>query len=390
MRYAGVRLHSAFQPIFSLVHQRAVGFEALLRGVDPKGNQTDPVALFARAASRDQVRQLDLLCHAVHLGNARPVCVQGVWLFMNIHPRSLGYATYFDELDAHVAAGGFRPPELVLEVLESDDIEARQLEYAIAELRARGYVIALDDFGAGHSNIDRIVRLAPDIVKLDRILVQRASRYRPAQRILPTLVRLLHEAGTLVLVEGMENSTEAMIALDSGADMVQGFYFHRPFDKQSDLPRSVASIHALYAALDQARTAREAVRTARLAPCVQALHALATRWAAGATLEQACAPALVLENVARCYLLDRDGWQVGPSLRTAANSGTTRFFPLEDTAGARWASRQYFREALGRIGEPAVSQPYLSITDAYMCVTISLAARARDAVVVACLDVRWD
>ncbi|MDR8045831.1 EAL domain-containing protein, partial [Burkholderia cenocepacia] len=93
------------------------------------------------------------------------------------------------------------------------------------EFRTHGFLIALDDFGAGQSNIERIWQLNPDIVKLDRIMLSHAAHRTGLTAILLGLVTLLHEAGKLVLVEGIETEHEAQIALSCEADFVQGYYF---------------------------------------------------------------------------------------------------------------------------------------------------------------------
>src|SRR3984893_4750283 len=71
-------------------------------------------------------------------------------------------------------------------------------------------------------------QLQPDIVKLDRGVIEQAARNPRVARTLPRLVSLLHETGALVLVEGVETQHEALLAMECDADFVQGFYFARP------------------------------------------------------------------------------------------------------------------------------------------------------------------
>jgi EAL domain-containing protein (putative c-di-GMP-specific phosphodiesterase class I) len=94
------------------------------------------------------------------------------------------------------------------------------LKRFISHFRQLGCLIAIDDFGAGHSNFDRIWDLQPDIVKIDRRLIQDAGHSRRVERILTGIVSLLHEAGSLVVVEGVETEDEALVAIAANADMV--------------------------------------------------------------------------------------------------------------------------------------------------------------------------
>jgi EAL domain-containing protein (putative c-di-GMP-specific phosphodiesterase class I) len=94
----------------------------------------------------------------------------------------------------------------VIEILEQSVKDALQLGEAVQFFRNQGYLIALDDFGAGHSNFDRVWNLQPDIVKLDRSMIMRAGHNMRIRRMMPVMVSLLHEVGSLVLMEGVETA----------------------------------------------------------------------------------------------------------------------------------------------------------------------------------------
>lgn len=139
------------------------------------------------------------------------------------------------------------PRRVVLEVLEQSAEDIERLALAVQQFRDQGFLIALDDFGAGHTNIERIWQLDPDIVKLDRVMLSHAGhnvhaplsertrkQRRNMEAVLWGIVSLLHEAGKLVLIEGVETEHEAQLALASGADFVQGFFFARPHPGAAD------------------------------------------------------------------------------------------------------------------------------------------------------------
>ena len=94
--------------------------------------------------------------------------------------------------------------------------------------RELGCAIAMDDFGLGRSNFERIVALRPDIVKIDRSIQTAAVGDAKSRRMLPSIIELLHESGAQVSVEGVESAREALVAMESGADQVQGHYFAAP------------------------------------------------------------------------------------------------------------------------------------------------------------------
>ena len=117
-----------------------------------------------------------------------------------MHPRSLasaagpGIRRIADALSSH----GLKPGQVVIEVLESSLPDDAGFDRRIDELRELGCLVSLDDFGAGHSNFDRVFRLRPEIVKLDRSVVMRAETDPHARRIASQMVSLLHECGCLV------------------------------------------------------------------------------------------------------------------------------------------------------------------------------------------------
>ena len=79
------------------------------------------------------------------------------------------------------------------------------------------------------TNFDRIVSLRPEVVKVDRSILTRAvGDDAKARRMLPSIIELLHEAGAQVAIEGIEGAAEALVAIESGADLLQGFHFAAP------------------------------------------------------------------------------------------------------------------------------------------------------------------
>jgi len=88
--------------------------------------------------------------------------------------------------------------------------------------------LAVDDLGAGYSNLKYIADLRPEVVKLDRTLVADLADDRRAQVLVRHIVQLCHELGARVVAEGIELESEMKVVIDCGADYGQGYYFARP------------------------------------------------------------------------------------------------------------------------------------------------------------------
>ena len=88
--------------------------------------------------------------------------------------------------------------------------------------------MALDDVGAGHASLSLIGDLSPDIIKIDRSLVQRSVRSKVHAAICESIVQIGHTADTLVLAEGIETRAEFDFFRALGCDLFQGFLFAKP------------------------------------------------------------------------------------------------------------------------------------------------------------------
>ena len=234
-----ISIRSAFQPIFSLVHSRMVGAEGLIRCKDAVGQAISPLVVLNQSKlNESDAVLLDRLCRYLHIRNFISHVADTHWIFLNVSAQTIiagrNYGAYFSELLREM---DFPAHRVVIEILEDNIHDELKLSRAVDYYRDLGCVIAIDDFGAGHSNFNRVWEMRPDIVKLDRSLVVRASTDSRTRRALPNLVKLLHESGCLVLMEGIELESEAVVAMGAGVDMVQGYYFARPsLDAQAPPP----------------------------------------------------------------------------------------------------------------------------------------------------------
>lgn len=224
-RFATLQLTSAFQPVVSpLQGGYVIGHEALLRAYLGDGRPLAPHAVFSVPTSSRAVVYLDRLCRTVHMLNyLRQTDADTGCLFLNVSMRHLlsvlrNHGWYFEEV---LHRCGLTPDHIVIEVhasaIEGD--HAARVTEAIANYRARGYRVAIEDFVPHHDSVDRLWRLFPDIVKIDcRYLIKPGCG-------LPQWVELFRYAGSEVIVTGVETEKQARIARAVGVDGLQGRYF---------------------------------------------------------------------------------------------------------------------------------------------------------------------
>lgn len=230
-QFHGVVLHSAFQALLRSENLAVHAHEALLRASDLHGAPLSPMEAFARCASSEETVLFDRLCRTVHLLNFESQNHEGQKLFLNVSGKHLlalndgQHGGYFDQLLKHCH---LRPHRIVLEILEAGVDDLQHLNAAVNTYKKRGYQVAIDDFGCDHSNFDRLWRLSPDIIKLDRSLVVEGVDNLRARRILPRLIDIIHDLGAQAVCEGIETPEQHQLAVDSGADMLQGYRYGMP------------------------------------------------------------------------------------------------------------------------------------------------------------------
>ncbi|WP_179401538.1 EAL domain-containing protein [Burkholderia guangdongensis] len=391
--YGAYTVFSVFQPVFSVSHRRAIGYHASLRAHGEDGGQIASHEVFTQAARRGDLLELGRLAESLHLGNFHAFDSHDEWLFLSLHPAALMDTIYGDALLASLKALGLPPHRVVLEVPEQAGGETPRFAAIVDGLRKAGFLIALGGFGAKHSNIDRVWHLHPDIVTLDPGILAQASEHSHLERVLPGMVSLLHESGQLVLMGGLATERDALIALECDVDFVQGQYFAGPSVDPVQPQAAAGRMDALSAALRLRVAERERMQAARLAPYVAALEHASAKIVAGDTLPDAAATLLALPEAARCFLLDASGRQIGDNVlpHGSVSQRAKRFRPLLHSEGASWERRPYFIHALRTPGRVHLTPPYLSINEAHLCVTASIATpAAAGEMQVICVDINWE
>jgi len=314
------------------------------------------------------------------------------WLFLNARPDSfITSDAYRRFVEGTLTRLQLTPERIVLEVLETPNGNLDRLIEGVASFRRQGFLIALDDFGAGHSNIDRVWRLQPNIVKLDRSVIAQAAQEPRVARMLPRLVSLLHETGALVLVEGVETPFEALLSMECDADFVQGFYFAHPAPSTVDEESCRAVMDSISEMFRARVELNERTKTTLLSAYTDALQTAAERFCAGIDLRRATEDLLRLEGAARCFLLDGQGYQIGDDIKATQPcvSAPNLSRSTVGVSGSCWDRRPYFRDAISEPGTVQISEPYLSINGVHLCVTFSIAISARGSMWVLCADIDW-
>jgi EAL domain-containing protein (putative c-di-GMP-specific phosphodiesterase class I) len=226
------RLNSAFQPIFAIGDLDApYAHECLIRGAAPDGSTINPGALFDAAQSATLLFQLDRAARAANVRNATRAGVKGN-LFINFTPSSIyDPDSCLRSTIEVVEECNLDRGNVVFEVIETEKVRSTAHLSAILEsYRASGFRVALDDVGSGYSTLNMLPELRPDIIKIDRELVDRVDHDNYKQAIVSKLIALAKQLDIEVVAEGIERQEELDFLIEYDVDYVQGFFLGRPSD----------------------------------------------------------------------------------------------------------------------------------------------------------------
>lgn len=385
--YQGVTLRSAFQPVVSITHKRVVGYEALLRATNASGQLIAPDQLFARAKATGPALALERLTRCVHFANFAEQNVETGWLFVNALPQLLrvgaSHRAFTDELCDYF---GLPHHRVVFEMIEQASTDEPQFERIVDSLRERDLLIAIDDFGTGFSNFDRVWRMRPDIVKLDRSLVTRIAAPGADHQFATQLVTMLHRAGTMVLGEGVESEDELMTLMEADVDFVQGFWLGKPASSvasaSSDAPARIESMWQRF----HARAPSAPGTPVELASIEEAVLSGARAYKSTGGLAAAAQLTFRAPWAQRVFVVSRQGDQLQPSIASKPHSGPARLAPLFPDTASNWSRRAYFKRALASPGRVAIMGPHYSLTEGKDCYTAAVTVETNGQIEVFCVD----
>lgn len=236
-----VELASYFQPIISLQTRQIYGYEALGRRIQHDGSVESLGSFFQDEGITSEKRgQMDVVIvsgaldavlrrdsHCTH--PPRTSKSEAPLLFLNMHPQTV--REHKNDIRSapiiqSIIKRNMDHTRIVLEITErgwSKDSQA--WVQAIQNLRAEGFLIAMDDVGAGTGTLDHVAMIRPDFVKVDRSVVQKSTRDSRYLDLFTIISLASEQIGASVLVEGVEDEEHLLQALKLGARFAQGFWF---------------------------------------------------------------------------------------------------------------------------------------------------------------------
>jgi EAL domain-containing protein (putative c-di-GMP-specific phosphodiesterase class I) len=207
-----------FQPLVSLSTGQVAGYEALARFPHPPARRPDEWFAVAQRVGLGPELEARALRAATEATDRPP----GTFLTFNLSASAL-------MSDAAIAALPADLSDIVIEITENERVgDDDRLAQRLEPLRKRGARVAVDDAGAGYSGLQQVMRIQPDIIKLDRSLVANVDSDPAKAALIDSFVRFARRTGASVCAEGIETPEELKVLADLDVTYGQGFGLARP------------------------------------------------------------------------------------------------------------------------------------------------------------------
>ncbi len=220
----GFDFSMAFQPIVNTLTGEIYSHEALVRGL---GNEP-AAAIFARV-NEDNLYRFDQACRVKAIKLAAEL---GISTLLNVN--FMPNAVYRPELWIRTTLEAaqiynFPANRIVFEITEGEQVtDLAHLRGIVVDYQERGFLVAIDDFGAGYAGLNMLAELQTDVVKLDMGLIRDIDQDRTRRIISRGIVGVCRELGIEIIAEGVETRDELHCLQDIGVHLFQGYYLARP------------------------------------------------------------------------------------------------------------------------------------------------------------------
>lgn len=347
-----------FQPIVDIPSGKIRGYEALARQQLDSGEIRSCGPYFADPyIEKSYLLNIDRTVRSQALKSV-PDLPENTFLSLNISPEWIG---------------DLRPKATVptLEMIEQFDIDPRRVVIEITETkgdlcaiqrlvnlyRRHGMRIAIDDFGAGYSELGRVVGLEPDIIKLDMRFFKSAVAGGIANDAIRAITFMAERIGSDILCEGVETEQEFNFAIDCGANMIQGFLFYKPEPALISPEHSKPLIKTKLNDFLKSKVNQEKHHIEYYKTILEHAHLIKKAVQDTNNPEPATLPKAP-NGFIRFYVCREDGVQLSPNYDYYQNSWHQDASPL----GLNWSGRPYLHQviALGDIASrnEITSRPY--------------------------------
>ena len=216
-----------FQPIYNIKDCSIIGYEGLFRSE----HHSNPEITFTEAKKEKQLFALDTgsIQKAFQTYQNEGFSKKDGSLFLNILPSTLLHKDFSSFIQGFMNEMHMESQEIIFEISERECIpDKNALKYKMNELKEQDFKFALDDVGTGYANVELMVELEPDVIKMDRYFSTNLNTSKEKQIIIDFFHHYCEKFNVQLILEGIENEFELTVAKSLGLLYGQGYKLGRP------------------------------------------------------------------------------------------------------------------------------------------------------------------
>jgi diguanylate cyclase (GGDEF)-like protein/PAS domain S-box-containing protein len=220
-----------YQPQVGLLSRKIVGIEALLRWQTPDRGLLYPLSFIPATERNDLIIPIGqwVLREALKQQRIwRDAGHSGLLMSVNVSAVEIQHPDYISTLERILEEEHFVPGSLMIELTETVLLQAERETDVLSLLSQTGILLAIDDFGVGHSNLSYLRRFATDFIKVDRSFIEHVTTREQDRQLVRSMVGLGKNLGKYLIAEGVETQEQVDYLISIGCDQAQGYFFSRP------------------------------------------------------------------------------------------------------------------------------------------------------------------
>ncbi len=220
------KIISYFQPIVNNKTQQIEKYESLVRLIDENGKVLSPFFFLDTAKKGKYYSQITNMV----LNNSFSALKNtDMDISINLSALDIELKSTRDKIFELLEENKQYVSRIVIELLEDESVkDFNTIKTFIRNVKDLGVKIAIDDFGAGYSNFERLLDYQPNILKIDGCLIRDIETNSYSLSVVKTIVAFAKEQNILTVAEFVENEAIFNILNKIGVDYSQGYYFGKP------------------------------------------------------------------------------------------------------------------------------------------------------------------
>jgi EAL domain-containing protein (putative c-di-GMP-specific phosphodiesterase class I) len=147
---------------------------------------------------------------------------------VNVSAVELHQEAYLRGIDRILLEGGYVHNSMMLELTETVLLQTEKGRGIVADLKMRGLLVGIDDFGVGYANLDYLRRFPTDIIKIDRSFVTNITTNDQHLSLMKAIIGIARSFDQTLIAEGVETEEQRDLLSALGCDQAQGYYFSHP------------------------------------------------------------------------------------------------------------------------------------------------------------------